>query len=438
MGQWFGSSGIRGEYPSPVNGDLAIRLGRAAAQATKRVLIGHDARLSSPLLAHAFAAGALSAGAAVDLAGGAATPSLAYGAREYGLAIAVTASHNPPQDNGFKFWNPDGSAWDARQEDDLEALLKSEPRTVSWDRLAPIGRRQDTSDRHRKAILDFVGAVRGPVVLDVGNGAGAWLTPRLFADAGLDVETLNGTPDGRFPSRPSEPAPENLTQLRSRCRTQAAWGIAHDGDADRMVPVAPDGNVVPPEVVLVTLALQSHAKRIATPVDASACLAQALPGVEWVFTRVGDAHVSAAVRAQKAQLGAETSGTYVVPTFSLAPDGPLAALLFLKAVREGLVDEAQRRTRPVHRRSEKVPLGDLTRDTLRARLAAATLRPHEKATRVDGLRVDEPRGWFLIRPSGTEPIVRLTAEALEARDLDALLVRARNVLDAARRAPIRP
>lgn len=434
MGRWFGSSGIRGPYPGLVDTDLAIRLGRATASLSRNLLLGHDPRLSSPLLAEAFVAGALSSGASIDLAGPAATPSLAYAARDYEASIAVTASHNPPTDNGFKFWNPDGAAWLPEQEERLEAALEAEAPRAAWDRLATPRRRTDVTERHKDAILRFVGRVEGRVVLDCGNGAGSYLSPGLFQDAGLRVDVLHGQPDGRFPHRPSEPSAENLGALRERCRKAGSWGIAHDGDADRMVSVDPRGEVVAPERVLVALARQLGARRIATPVDASVALAQALPDVEWIYTRVGDAHVSAAVRTQRGDFGAETSGTYVVPKFSYAPDGPLAALLFLKAAFEGRVEDAARRLPPVHRVSEKLPLGAVDRATFRERLSLVDVAPGEKATRADGLRIDTESGWFLVRPSGTEPIVRVTAEASTPGEAQRLLGRGRGLVQAVLRS----
>jgi len=435
VGHWFGSSGIRGPFPSDVHADLALRLGLATGSLAPHVLIGHDPRRSSPLLSQAFAAGVLSAGGRVDLAGGAATPSLAFSARRYDVAVAVTASHNPPADNGFKFWNPDGSAWLPEQEARLEFLLDapSLPSRPRWDRLHAPGVAADVTERHIEAILRFTRPIRGRVVVDCGNGAGCHIAPRLLGRAGASVDVLFGDLDGTFPNRPSEPAPEHLTALRERCRKERAWGVAHDGDADRMVPVDPAGEAVPPERVLVALALHLKARRIATPVDASLALARALPEVQWDLTKVGDAHVSAATRTLGGQLGAETSGTYVVPAFDFAPDGPLASVLFLNAVEEGWVEEAARRLGPVHRRSEKVPLGRATREQVRLRLAGYHARERERATTVDGLRLDTPDGWFLVRPSGTEPVARVTAEGATPADAETLLERGRAVLHAALR-----
>lgn len=428
VGALFGSSGIRGPFPDPICPDLALRIGAAAGIFAKRVLVGHDVRRSSPLLKEAFVAGVVSTGAQVEDGGGAATPSLAYAARDRELAISITASHNPAPDNGFKFWNPDGSAWSQEQERSLEALLEETPRPgVSW---REVGRRrlaEDVSRRHREAILRFAGPVGGTVVLDCGNGAGGWISPALFREAGLDVEVLFGEPDGRFPHRASEPSDENLAFLKRRCRERQAWGIAHDGDADRMVAVTPEGALLVPDVVLVALALARNAKRLSVPIDASAGLQRVLPEVRWEFTRVGDAAVSASLKGTGGDLGGETSGTYIVPAFDLAPDGPLAGLLFLQCVRDGSVAEAVRRLPRTYRLSDKMALGAVSRGALRAALSAVGIPRGAKATDVDGLRIDAEEGWFLVRPSGTEPILRITAEAVEPGHAKALLERARGV-----------
>lgn len=426
MARWFGSSGIRGAYGDLVSADLALRLGRAAGARRASLIVGHDARLTSPLLANAFVAGALSSGAQVAAAGGVATPSLAYAARRYEAGVVITASHNPPPDNGFKFWNPDGSAWSADQENAFEAALEGDaPPRAPWDQVQAPEARTDVSHDHRAALLRFAGTGRGHAIVDVGNGAGAWITPSLLAQAGYDVETLHAAPDGRFPNRPSEPTAENLAALRDRCRHRSAWGVAHDGDADRMVAVAPDGVVVAPDVVLVALALHLGARRIVTPVDASLALRRALPQAAWEVSRVGDAAVSAQLRAGGGDLGGETSGTYVVPGFDYAPDGPLAALLFLRAAHEGRVDEARRLLVPVHRVSDRLPLEASRRAAFLAALAKVSVLEPETAARVDGLRVDTAQGWFLVRPSGTEPVARVTAEAWTPADARRLLDRAR-------------
>lgn len=434
MAARFGSSGIRGTYPYPIGPDLAMALGMGTSRVARRLLLGHDVRLTSPLLAHAFESGALAGGAEVTFAGACATPSLAYGARGHEAAVVVTASHNPPPDNGFKFWNPDGAAWGPGQETALERALDEAPQRVEWRGLPAATIDADVSRRHAEGILRFAGPVASRVVLDCGSGAGCYVSPTLLAAAGAPVDRLFCEPDGRFPHRPSEPSPENLGALTDRCRSTESWGIAHDGDADRMVAVDPTGRVVPAEVVMVSLALYLGAKRVATPIDASLALQGALPDVALELTRVGDAHVSACVAATGADLGAETSGTYIVPGLHKGPDGPLAGLLFLHAVAEGTVGEAQELLRSTVRRSEKIPLGAVGRTAFDGHLLDVALAAGDRATRVDGLRVDTDQGWFLVRSSGTEPIARITAEAWEASHAASLLDRARTIAKATMRA----
>lgn len=435
MGRWFGSSGIRGPFPDPISPSFAIRLGAATASISPELLLGHDVRLTSPALSSAFTAGALSMGARVTLAGGAATPSIAYAARRHQAAIVITASHNPPPDNGFKFWNPDGSAWAPTQETQLEARLDAPTERPPWDRLTAPEADTAVTERHTNALLKFGGSLSGPIVLDCGNGAGSWISPHLLQEAGATVHPLFCAPDGRFPNRPSEPSLENLGQLRQSCAKEKAWGVAHDGDADRMSLIDPQGQWVPPERILVALALLRKARRLATPIDCPLSLQKALPGVQVDLTKVGDAAVSATLKEKGGDVGGETSGTFIVPRFSFTPDGPLAALLAMQAALQGLLDEAARRLGQVHRRSEKVALGPVSRHTFSARLNVQAERTGERATRVDGIRLDSDAGMVLVRPSGTEPIARITAEAWREADLTALLERGRSLVAGALKAP---
>lgn len=436
MPRLFGSSGIRGPYGDPITPEQALTWGQGAGSLAKRILVGHDVRFTSPLLAQAFIAGALSQGAGVTTCGAAATPSIAYGARGHDLSVVVTASHNPAPDNGFKFWNPDGSAWNRASEQAFEAAI-AHPKGhgAAWNTIQPITFDAGVTKRHADAILKHTPSARGQdVVVDCGNGAGAYITPQLLENAGHNVTPIATQPDGRFPSRPSEPSPENLATLSDECRRRNAWGIAHDGDADRMVAVATDGHVVPSHIALAAIARFIHARNIVVPIDAPLQLRTLLPEATFSLCPVGDAYVSAAVSSQRADLGAETSGTYVIPSLSLAPDGPLAAHIMLLAAAEGLVDELRQRDPTVTRLSHKLPLNQRRREDVRSKLIDTEFADDDcEVTRLDGVRVDAPDGWFLIRLSGTEPLLRVTVEAQDrerARDLeDVGLSFARRILD---------
>lgn len=411
----FGSSGIRGPYGSVATVDLALALGRAIGADARRVLVGRDARISGPALEAAAVAGLLAAGCEVELAGVAPTPAIARAGRAFDASLVVTASHNPAPDNGFKVWNPDGKAFDGRQRRRIEeALAKPAAPGAAWSALATPTRHPRVVPDHIEAIRALVGDLARPlkIVVDAGNGAGCVEAPMLLSAMGARVVTLNAQPDGAFPGRPSEPSPENLKDLSETVRrTGADLGIAHDGDADRCVAVREDGVVVPGDELAILFARASGARRVVVPVDMSMALDDALPGVEVVRCRVGDAYVSETIVEKGAQWGGEASGAWIFPEMSLCPDGPLAAAHVAALVaREGalspLLSDLPRY--PIERGSVRV-----RPDALAAAVdaAAARLAKAGEVSTIDGVRVDLGDGWILVRASGTEPKIRVTAEA---------------------------
>ncbi|MHB8605984.1 MAG: phosphoglucosamine mutase [Thermoplasmatota archaeon] len=433
----FGSSGIRGPWGTVATPELALALGRALGARRRRVLVGHDARLSSPALEHALVAGLLSSGAEVARAGLAPTPAIAFAGRAYDASVVITASHNPAPDNGFKLWNPDGRAFDADERAEMEAALDAAPPALAeWNELRTATFAPDVVASHAAAIRERVGplARRLRVVLDCGNGAGSVETPALLAALGCDVVTLNAQPDGRFPGRASEPSEENLRELVATVRASGAdLGLAHDGDADRCVAVADDGRYVTGDELLCLLATRETRTRAAVPVDASLAVEDVLAarGASVVRTRVGDAYVSEACAAHHCEFGGEASGAWIFPSFSYCPDGPLAAATVCAIVaREGPLGKlvAALPRYPILRVAR--PVAEAHKAAV---LSSATARLSElgSVTRLDGVRVETSDGWVLVRASGTEPKIRVTAEARRESDAKRLLAAGLAALDAA-------
>jgi len=430
----FGSSGIRGLL-TEVTPDIAVRLGLALGATHASVVVGRDARTSSIMLEEALVAGLLSAGASVARAGLAPTPALAYATRDgFACGVAITASHNPPEYNGFKPWNPDGSAFDAAQRADVEKrMAAADPPRPDWRGVGASRVYEDATGRHARAIVERLGTLPRPlrVVVDCGNGAASLESPLLMRALGASVVTLNAQPDGTFPGRPSEPSAENLRALSEVVRqTGADLGLAHDGDADRLAAVDERGRAVAGDALVALFARASGARRVAVPVDTSLLVDDALPGVAIDRTRVGDAYVSETLRRTGGGWGGEASGAFIFPDFSLCPDGPLAAAtLAHKVAREGplskLVDALPRY--PIARGSHPVP-----NERKAAVLAgvARRLAGEGRVSTLDGVRVDLPEGWILVRASGTEPKVRWTAEARRPEDLERLKTRAEGALKA--------
>ncbi|HWG91206.1 MAG TPA: phosphoglucosamine mutase [Candidatus Thermoplasmatota archaeon] len=422
----FGSSGIRGPYGDAVTPELALRLGRALGSRYRCILVGHDARTSSPLLVQAATAGMLASGAEVSYGGLAPTPAVAFSGRAFDASLVVTASHNPAPDNGFKPWNPNGKAFDKHQRKEIEDFLNAPttPSGAPWSGLHAPKVAPSVVAAHTEAILRHVGPLkrRLRVVLDCGNGAACPESPGLLRALGCDVITLNAQPDGAFPGRPSEPSPENLRELSHLVRaTGADLGLAHDGDADRCVAVTESGEAVPGDALCALFARAHGKRRIVVPVDMSMLVDDSVPHLEVVKTRVGDAYVSEAIVDRDADWGGEASGAWIFPKMSLCPDGPLAAAAVCALVAEhGPLSKqvASLPKYPIARESRPVP------NALKApvlKLAAGKLEKHGKVNALDGVRVDFENGWVLIRASGTEPKVRVTAEARSAEEMRRLL-----------------
>ena len=434
----FGTSGIRGPVGETVTADLALSLGRAVGIDSARVVVGRDPRASGEFLRSALVAGLCESGTDVIDVGVAATPTIgrAVGWREADAGVAITASHNPPEDNGLKLWQPSGQAFDAELRERIEKRLADDAfEPAAWDEGGSV-ESWDGSSRHADAVIAELDRDRldSRVVVDVGNGAGG-VTVDILTDLGCHVETLNAHPDGAFPGRPSEPTAENCGSVATLvAETDADLGIAHDGDADRMRAVAADGSYLSGDVLLAIFARAAAdpGERVAVPVDTSLAVADHLAEVdaEVEYTPVGDVYVAEAASEPGVAFGGEPSGAWIWPDRTLCPDGPLAACTVA----------ALDADRPLAERAAAVPTYPIRRDSVETSEKAAVmervrervLSEYDDVTTLDGVRVDLGDAWFLLRASGTQPLVRLTAEARDADRADEVLGTARELLTAAR------
>lgn len=422
----FGSSGIRGPFGSVATPELALALGRAVGAMRGRVVVGRDARRTGPLLEAAAVAGLLASGADVARAGVLPTPALALAARRFDAGLVVTASHNPAPDNGFKLWEPDGRAFGKAERAEVERLLREPAPLAPWDAVGEATEFPTAVEEHVTRVLELAGSLprRLRVVLDCGNGAASVESPQLLRRLGCDVVTLNAQPDGHFPGRPSEPDEKNLAHLRRAVVAMGAdLGLAHDGDADRCMAVTHAGRFVTGDELLVLFAKRHAGRTIVCPVDASRVVEDAT-GCRVVRTRVGDAFVSEKLAELGAAWGGEASGAWIFPEMSYCPDGPYAAAMVCRMVAEHGPLEAQVAALPRYplwRHAWRVE----DRDGLMARFRDAL--SDGKVTTLDGVRADYDDGWVLVRPSGTEPKVRVTVEAVDDAALERLKARVARV-----------
>jgi len=417
----FGTSGIRGPVGEEVTAALALRVGRALGVETDRVVVGRDPRESGETLQAALTAGLRESGTDVIDLGVAATPTVgrAVDWENADAGAVITASHNPPEDNGIKLWQPGGQAFDAELRKQMTERIESETTALAdWDGFGSHATASRT-ETHREALLDAVD-IEGElsVVIDIGNGAGG-VTAEALDELGCQVETLNAREDGSFPGRPSEPTPENCRSLAELVgSTDADLGVAHDGDADRMRAVTAAGEFLSGDMLLALFAREaaSEDEAVAVPVDTSLAVEDHLAdaGIKTRRTPVGDVYVAAAASESSVAFGGEPSGAWIWPSETLCPDGPLAACrIAAMAATEPLAERAAAvETYPIRR-------DNIETDRRQAVMTAVSERVSEEfdsISTLDGVRVDLGDGWFLLRASGTQPLVRMTAEArTEAR-----------------------
>jgi len=371
------------------------------------VVVGSDTRTSSDAIKHALISGLLAAGSRCCDAGVIPAPTLAFAAREFSAGVMITASHNPPEYNGIKLLNPDGSAFDSYQREQIEEMILSDSFSVApWDKIRSSNIYAEAVEKHTERILhDFPDGFRLRVVVDCGCGAASTVTPHLLRKLGCEVVALNCYPSGFFPHA-IEPVETNLGDLmRVTNEFGADLGIAHDGDSDRMMAVDDRGRFISGDKLLAIFAQEARAKKVVTTIDASMAIDEM--GFNVTRTKVGDPHVSEELK-KGGDFGGEPSGSWVFPNISLCPDGIYAAAQVVAVASQQrlsqLVDSMP--NYPLLRgsiSSEGVVISELAQQVM-------AMNPLS-VTNIDGIKLSFEDGWLLIRASGTEPKIRLTAEA---------------------------
>jgi phosphomannomutase len=419
--------------------------GRAGA-ARPAVVLGRDSRTSGPMFARAAAAGLMSVGADVIDLGMVPTPTVQLAVEHHraGAGLILTASHNPIEWNALKFVGPDGLFLDADAGARVRRLAEEGPPRAGWDELGVMREDGGAVARHLDAILKLsmidVTAIRSRrfhVALDCVRGAGATTIPPLLERLGCEVSAINLEPDGRFPRAP-EPVPENLTELGRLVReTKADVGLAVDPDVDRLALVDETGRPIGEDYTLafaVRAVLDGRSSAAAIPVvvvNLSTSLvvedAARAGGARVVRAPVGEANVARAIRDEGALVGGEGNGGVMLPSLHVGRDAPLGVALILHLLAttgvtvSRLVEGSPRYTIVKAKGPRGPELGPLY-DRLRRRF------PDAEADERDGLRLSWPDRWLHVRPSGTEPIVRMIAEAPTPAEADALIQASRELL----------
>ncbi len=404
------------------------------------VAIGCDTRISGRMLKSAAIAGALSTGLNVIDVGIVPTPSILYYVRDFADAgIIVTASHNPREYNGIKFIAGDGSEFSRDAEKDIEKIYSSGKYSiVSWEKTGSFRIDPGVNEYYVKNIIKSVNAeaIRGrrlKVVTDTGCGAGSLTLPFLLRELGCQILTLEAQPDGTFPWRNPEPLPEALTELTKLVKmTGADLGAAHDGDADRVVFVDENGEFINDEVLLAMMAkyIVEHEKGpIVTPVSSSQRMADVAKdaGVELYWTAVGSINVARKMMEVNAVFGGEGNGGLIFPKHQYCRDGAMGCAKVLEILADGeKLSELAKSVPQYFNEKTKVPAKNTHTTMEIIKNEASGLG--QKLDTTDGVKIWYEDGWVLIRPSGTEPIFRIFAEAKNQERAEELLQEGLNMV----------
>ena len=421
----FGTSGIRGKIGSEINSELALKIGKSLAKYlnnTGKVVIGYDTRTTNRMLEQAITAGLIEHGVDVVKIGMVPTPLVGYATLKLDAdaGIMLTASHNPSQYNGIKLWNKNGMAYTPEQEGKIEEIYYNQDfGKVEWDKIGIISHNDEIKKQYIDDLLDIVDIKPGlKVVIDCACGAGSELSPIVFRKAGCEVITLNSQVDGFFPGRNPEPNEANLSSLmKAVVATESDLGIAHDGDADRMITVDEKGRVSEFDKLL-ALVSKKFGGTVVTTVDAGLCMDEAMEevGGKVLRTKVGDVNVAEVMIEEDANFGGEPSGTWLHPDFCMCPDGILSGLRMAEIVsKEGKLSELlekfhqypHMREKVICSKEEKFKVMENMEDLLKD-----AFDDIKDINTIDGIRLSFNDGsWVLVRPSGTEDYVRITLEA---------------------------
>jgi phosphoglucosamine mutase len=407
--QYFGTDGVRGVVGQDLTAELVERLGRAATvwSGRGRIFVGRDTRASGIELEQALARGIASAGGNAVVAGVVPTPAVALLTLDLGCVI--TASHNPPEYNGVKFFDRDGQKLSDEEEEQIEALLDSAP-TGGGD-VDEVGVATDSYLEH---VVDRFGSdLSGlKIGVDCANGAYSGLAPQAFSALGAEVTAIGDAPDGTNINVGC-----GATDLRLLQQTVVDrgldLGVAFDGDGDRMLAVDAKGEVVDGDQIVAVLALDRNVDLVAVTVMANLGLHRLMSehGIRVVTTDVGDRYVLEALRREGGILGGEQSGHLIWLDGHVTGDGLVAALLLCGALHGRPLAEVAAVMPRFPQAKENVAVAN-------RRLTAAITDEVEHLNAELG-----DKGRVLVRPSGTEPVVRVLAEAEAVEDAERLCAR---------------
>jgi len=426
----FGTNGIRGLVNVELTPEMAIKVGSSIGTffgKEKNLLVGYDARTSGPMFSKAVISGLTATGCNVFLAGMAPTPSLQFAVKNHKLegGVIITASHNPPEYNGIKVIWSDGIETSHEQEVEIENIyFDNKIVFAQWDKLGVKRELAGINDEYIQAIKKqvnktIIANAHFHVVVDAANSVGGLTAPPLLRELGCKITSINANIDGTFPGRMPEPRPESLGDLASTVKAiKADMGVAFDGDADRSIFVDANGQIYMGDktfAVIIKQYLQKNpGAKIITPVSSSTLIKETVEAFKGklVWTKVGSVTVSQKMKEENANLGGEENGGVFYGPHQSVRDGAMTTVLLLSIMAETGMSLAQLIAEQPQYFIEKgkIECPDDKKTVLQQKIYEQV--KGENISTIDGVKI-----WFndasaiLIRPSGTEPVFRLYAEA---------------------------
>ncbi len=434
----FGTNGIRGIPNQDLSTEFAMDIGKAiGTYFDGGIVIGRDTRSTGEMIKSSVIAGILSTGNSVTDLGILPTPAIQYYAKTHGIyGVIITASHNPPMYNGIKAISNDGTELDRKDEIKIEEIYwQRNFKKVEWNRIGNYSYVNDAIDLYINSVIkkvdaDAIEKRRFRVLADPGNGAAYFSTPYLLSKLGCSVVTLNANPDGKFTSRNAEPKPENLGSLIDLMKTgKFDLGIAHDGDADRAVFIDEAGNFIDGDKSL-SLIVRNVAKKgdkVVTPISSSDAILEICreKGAELIRTRVGAPVVARAMIENSAIIGGEENGGVIYGKHQYCRDGAMTISLMLESM--------ARSGRKISELISELPQYYMEKLQIERKIDWEIIKKNlvksVKADETDGVKIEEKNGWVLIRPSGTENIIRIYGESKDRKAAEEIAHRYYGIID---------
>ncbi len=431
MKRLFGTNGIRGVFGKELTLELALRVSYALGSYYKgSIIVGYDGRSSSKILSKVVIAGLNAMGRDTALAGLIPTPCLQYSVKSllYDSGVMITASHNPPEYNGIKAMTKDGVELSREEEAKVEEIyFKDRFEYVKIGRDSEEQRAVTTYIEGIKSLIDIerIKKRHFKIVLDLGNGAQAITAPRLFRELGCEVITINSTIDGSFPGRGSEPTLDNLQALAMSVReNNADLGVAYDGDGDRSIFCDEHGNVYTGDMsgaILLDHVLSNDHGIVVTPINSSIIIDNIVEkhNCKIIKTKVGSVEVSRKMVELNAIAGLEENGGFMYGKHIAVRDGAMSTALMLEALLESRFSKAVEALPKYYSYKTKIPYKD---DKLKKVIDYLINNEDNKVETLDGVKIwIDDNTWLMVRPSGTEPIIRVYAESNDKTKLDGIV-----------------